>query len=240
MSSRAAALPLSVVLLTCLPVRPASADPILITGGQFTIDTLPPGGLFFTGDLTLSGERGFTLAAGVSSFDGVFSPAGHCSQAQITPCLPGTGISLGGAFVGSGLRGLRFTIDGQTFSSADVPGGSFVSAAAFLSGSAVAPEFGDGTAVITAPFLFEGRIGHPGGSEALFGLGTANVSLMLFGPTVGLPPRWIFTSAQYEFAPVPEPATLLLTASGIAGLAGIGHRGRRRRRKPPAHPPVRG
>ena len=97
-----------------------------------------------------------------------------------------------------------------------------------FNGQAVLPELA-ATAIVTAPFVFEGTFAHslgpsdPTVRDQLIGQGTATLSL---SQNPAFPNSWSLSNARYDFAPVPEPSTVLLLAGGAAALLA-----RRRRRK---------
>lgn len=191
--------------------QPAAAEPIQITDGHLEMNG-------FTGTLLLTGDREFSLSAGVGVVDAFFGPWNQCN-AGLT-CVPGSTINLGANFVGSSLRGATVTLEGETFTNVTSVAAKSSAAAAF-SGLAVAPPFEGDTATVVAPFLFEGLFhpGFPRGLESLVGQGTVTLSLdRMLGGDTGLAPRWRYTAASYDFEPVPEPGTLLLSATGVAWL----------------------
>jgi hypothetical protein len=210
----------TIVVLSITP-RPAVADQILITGGGLQMGS-------FTGSITLSGERGFTLNASVSVIDSLFVPWTRC----VTPCAPGTAVGLTGTFTGSSLHSASATLDGQTFT---MVGGiaSPTSAALFFTGNPVLlPSPDQEFITLVAPFLFNGAFSsqlflNPDGtgniSETLAGQGSAFLTLQRSLLTPDGSPGWRYTSAVYSFedatAPIPEPATMLLTGAGLALLA---------------------
>lgn len=198
-----------VLLLTvALSGGTASADPIRITGGSLEM-TGP------TGVVALTGTRGFTLSARVSVFDGTFAPWESCRF--VPTCVPGASIGLTGQFAGLGVPGTA-TLDGQAFSHL----GSLESddhAVLRLAGSAIAPLFTGDTAILLAPFTFDGTFLTRDELNRLTGHGTAALLLRkAFGPSEGLVPAWEFVSARYQFDPAPEPATLVTIGTGLAWL----------------------
>jgi hypothetical protein len=72
-----------------------------------------------------------------------------------------------------------------------------------------------------APFVFTGTLSlHGDMFFRLFGRGTGTVELR---PNPFGTPVWEFARARYEFAPVPEPTTLLLVSSGwLRWRGGVG------------------
>ena len=95
-------------------------------------------------------------------------------------------------------------------------------------GQTVVPPFGDFTkAIIKAPVLFGATFFHLeeegpfGSSEQLLASAIATLTL---DKVENVPPQiagpaWRFESIQYELEPIPEPTTLLLWGTTIAGLA---------------------
>ena len=85
-----------------LSIRPATADPIRITGGYLDMGST-------AGSLLLQGD-GFLLTGGVTVNDGVFRPWLQC---RLTPsCVPGAALDLDARWSGSGLRSTTATVDG--------------------------------------------------------------------------------------------------------------------------------
>jgi hypothetical protein len=198
-----------IVGIMLFSARPATADPILITGGYLDMVST-------TGSLLIQGDDNFTLSAAVSATDGVFQPWLQC---RLTPsCVPGAMLDLGARWVGNSLRNATATLHGETFT--DVGGlTSTAGAAVNFTGSAIAPMFVGDTATIIAPFRFQGEFSHLTSAfqrvvESLTGEGTVTLQLQR-NATLG---AWNYTSARYDFEPIPEPATVLLTAAGITTL----------------------
>jgi hypothetical protein len=215
--------PAVLVLLLALWCGPAAADPIQITGGSLQMTGL-------LGTLSLTGTRAFSLSAGVNVTDGVFQPWEGCHFAPV--CVPGSSIDLGAVFTGTAVHGSA-TLGGRTFTNV---GGldSLNQSSVRFTGSVLAPAFDGDTATVFAPFQFQGSFANEEGMELLFGQGIATLFLRkAFGENEGLPDAWTYESARYDFTPTPEPATMLLTAAGLLGLA---ERRRRSRRNAPIEP----
>lgn len=201
-------------LLVITIVTPVVADPIRITAGTLDVSST-------SGSLALSGERGFTLSAGVSTTDGVFAPWMQCA---FVACAPGATLDLSATWVGASLRSATATLDGESFAGVGSVTGS-ASAATRFSGTALVPPGGSGSAIAVAPFVFTGQFSYFSPSagtlvvETLQGAGTATVTFAASFSSSNGSPAWAFRSARYEFSPAPEPATILLTASGVLALA---------------------
>jgi len=197
---------------------PAHADAIHITSGGWTWT-----GPAASGDVTLNGE-GFTATARTGPL-GVFWPYMTCFDPV---CGPGTTVRLDAGWSGLDVSG-TVTIDGTT-----VRVGSLDPAFGTLNtqwfGSLTIPlSFSGGS--LTAPITFAGEFIHPVTPMAtsrhrLFGAGTATLT---FVPYQAFPGAFLLEGAEYEFsdvAPTPEPGSVLLIGTGLAGVLAA----RRRRR----------
>ena len=222
-SLRCLTITVSLVALSGLasPARSA-AEPIQITAGALQMG--PVGGT-----LTLVGGDRFTFEGGVSIVGGVFGPRISCS-----PCAPGAPISLAALWLGNDLPGTA-TLDGMTYSGVGGLTADRATGIAEFTGSAVAPPLQGLTATVVAPFAFQGQFFFPvsGGtsrlSESLIGGGTATIGLFRSVETI----PWSYQSARYEFEgvdPIPEPGTLLLVGTALAGAALRRRRAGRRER----------
>ena len=197
------------VLLLAL-AAPAWADPIRVIDGALTVT---PG----AAALTMTGDtRAFTWTSQMHPSYGVFRPAWD-------PRLPGEAVDLEAYWLGLDIRNGRATLDETTYTrigglNADDPPGSV----RFVGQAGTLPDTGP-TAILIAPFQFEGQFAQ----ELLIGSGFATLTYARDGLNL-----WAFTSASYQFAgpePVgisttPDPATLLLVGSGLA--AGVWRRRR--------------
>ena len=209
---------LVVLTLTLAAAVPAQAETILLTSGAFNWM-----GASGPASVTMSGSNFSFVGIASSTTGGVFSPWLQC---LVPECTAGTTVDLFTRFVGADLTGTA-TYNGVTYS----PVGSVVATASLdarWSGSLQIPlSFTGG--VLTAPFTFAGEFHYndtptTGGILDLLGGGTATLS---FAPSVPFPGAFNLTSVRYEFdsaAPVPEPTSMLLIGSGLAGLAALRRR----------------
>ena len=203
-----------VVLAAALVVTPeAGAAPLVVQSGSVTL----------TGSLGQNME--FSLSGDTFTFQGRGNDLGSVAEACL-PCVAGDTVGFG----------VTFFVDG--FGTAQLGGtdyGNIVFGLAFLLDGETMPfpASTDPTVTLTSPFLFglkpgrrpafiEGFPTHTdwfNGTNRLFraelvGAGTA--SAVYFRDDLGF---YDFQSSTYEFEPVPEPATLFLTSTGVGALA---------------------
>ena len=212
---------LAVVALTFTVALPARAETILLTSGAF--NWISGGG---PASVTMAGTTFSFIGTAAAPVGGVFSPWLQCS---VPECTAGTTVDLFTRFVGADISGTA-TYNGVTYS----PVGSVVANASLdtrWSGSLLIPSgFSGGT--LSSPFQFAGEFFFQdspttGGVVDLLGGGQASLS---FTPYPSQPGAFALTAVRYEFdaaSTVPEPTSMILIGSGLAGLAAL--RGRRQR-----------
>jgi hypothetical protein len=196
-----------------------SADPVPVTSGFFSVTGLAASAVY---DL-----QGADFRAAGSLEPGVVGPDLTCF-----PCVAGDVISLDTSFLGSRGTG-RAEVDGTAFPSIGLAVTNFL----FEAPDIFAPGT-TGSFAVTRPFTFSGRLfgfaladpdQTPIFERLLIGQGLVTASF-LENPNPGGPPLFSFRSVRYDFAeaaPVPEPATLLLVASGLGGAIQLRRRARR-------------
>jgi len=204
--------PLAALVLFLLPAA-GRADPFVVTGGfAQTREFSAQGGPF-----TLTGEN-FLLTGGTSF--GV--PAGGAAGL-------GQILAFGSQFTDSDINAGSAQFNGVTYPT------MFYAGSFGIGGTLVVPLDAPSSGLfnVTAPFAFTGilrgcatnsfLIGPCAGGlvfDATFiGRGFATVSLFNVTSPPGTP-SFLVSSTAYQFTePVPEPATLLLLATGLAGAA---------------------
>ena len=197
---------ISLLLVTFAP-SVASADPIEITSGFYTVLRFQGGGSHFN----LVGTNFVVTGGGAGP--------GSSGPASCIPCVPGEIIPMN-TIVGLE-RGGAAIVDGSFFPNLIFTGQLEISGDPLLLPNSMS------NVVLIAPFTASGFIAGcltsdpfceaPVFTTELTGSGVARIELTLFLDAQGSP-FFQFARATYVFGPVPEPTSILLLTSGLAAI----------------------
>lgn len=206
--------------------------------------TIGPGVNTVSGELKLGGDRGFTLK-GFAEFGNV-GPSNACFGLATPSCSPGTTISLSALSAGlevtatGTLDGLSIPQIGGICAGSRPPAPPCGTPGFEFTGQAVVPQFGDFTkAIVTVPAGFSGFLnldtGDPQNApNTLVASAIATLTLDKVNSTnPQFPgPAWRYAGIEYELEPIPEPTTLLLFGTAMAGLGLARWRQRQQAKRP--------
>ena len=207
---------ITAALLVCVfAAVPASADPIAITGGTLT-----------SGSPSFDFRAMFSLTVDGGTITGQW-PDGAVAAISCLSCLPGRVVSPNAIW-----------LNPEVPSEADrpLPTGSVLGSGPFLAGSLLflgesltLPPIEGAEMTLNTPFAFSGWItAYPTISRGpfvpdplisldLIGAGTAHLRFSIDRFPDGRP-FYVYRETTYEFAPVPEPLTMLTVGTGLTLL----------------------
>jgi hypothetical protein len=204
-------------------VVPARAETIQITAGALDWQAMPGTPV----RITLAGDS-FTFAGSTDPLAGIFTPWIQCG---VPECTGGVTVDLRSLWSDNDLPGTA-TYKGVTYSQLGGLTSPNTLSAEWTGALEIPTGFTGG--LLTAPFLFSGRFAfgenlmQPPQRLDLAGSGLASLT---FTPWPGQPGAFSLAAARYEFgaaqegpAPTPEPASMLLIGTGLAGLAAFRRR----------------
>jgi hypothetical protein len=181
-----------VVILAALTAHSADAQAVSIRRGTFVFQEN-------VGELNISGNRGFSLQAGVTLDGGRFGAISTCNPQP--ECTPGRTVELDAFWSGNDLQG-RATYRGETYDDVGALDGDSAAEIAF-SGTVTMPAMSDPPApvTVTVPFDFAGRFafgltGPEPQSVLLSGGGRVSLTLQPNGEA------WTIERAVFRFTRV--------------------------------------
>jgi hypothetical protein len=210
---------LGAIVLTLGNLAPSAADaePVVIPTVSLTAGSIivPP---------RISGSPDVVLLGPSFSFVGtVNEPFAYVSSRACFPCAPGETTGPRAGFIGPADGRVTY---GTNWWDADNPADYDYAGFELVGPRVVLPPLTAPGEIITltSPFLFKGSLSlreesspEPFLLATMEGRGTAEMTFKGYGYGSNLP-NWIYHGVTYRFEPVPEPATLLLLAGGLAEL----------------------
>jgi hypothetical protein len=194
----------------------AAADPVLVVGGNFTVNPL-----FTFANFSVTLANGSTVSGSWPVDSATTFGALACGS-----CAPGTLVSPVASFV----EGIPFvfqdpfaTVNGRVAS-----GELHFSGASFVLPPPEVPPFETRLLSFLQPFAFSGTVtGYekvvegPRDPVPLFtidfaGTGSARMNFLAHGTDAG--PVYEYFSTSYDFAPVPEPLSVLTVTGGLLAV----------------------